>query len=102
MPNVQPRIFSARVMIDAIQRGQRIGDGRGSAYYARAMSSVLDQPLTGRQAWTGTDVRERDYRVVLSDRARHELLDAAATLRRQPVPMLALRADSLDLPACRA
>src|SRR4051794_26321096 len=44
---------------------------------------------------------DSDYRVALSDQARHELLDAAATLRRQPVPLLALRADSLDLPACR-
>ena len=64
--------------------------------------SVLDQPITGRQAWTRANVRERDYRVVLPDTARRELLDAAATLRRQPVPLLALRADSLDLPACRA
>jgi len=65
-------------------------------------SSVLDQPLTGRQAWTRADVRDSDYRVVLSEAARRELLDAAAILRRQPVPMLALRSDSLDLPACRA
>jgi alpha-ketoglutarate-dependent taurine dioxygenase len=64
--------------------------------------TVLDRPITGRQAWTRADVRERDYRVVLSEAARRELLDAAATLRRQPVPLLALRADSLDLPACRA
>src|SRR5580765_7545216 len=64
--------------------------------------SVLDQPITGRQAWARADVREPDYRVVLSDTARRELLDAAATLRRQPVPLLALRADSLDLPACHA
>jgi hypothetical protein len=64
--------------------------------------TVLDQPITGRQAWTRDDVRESDYRVVLSETARGELLDAAATLRRQPVPLLALRADSLDLPACRA
>jgi len=64
--------------------------------------AVLDQPIAGRQAWTRADVRDGDYRVVLSDTARDELLDAAATLRRQPVPLLALRADSLDLPACRA
>ena len=63
---------------------------------------VLDQPISGRQAWTRADVHESDYRVVLSDTARRELLDAAATLRRQPVPLLALRADSLDLAACRA
>lgn len=66
------------------------------------MLPVLDQPLTGRQAWTRNDVRDSDYRVVLPEAARRELLDAAAILRRQPVPMLALRADSLDLPACRA
>ncbi len=65
-------------------------------------SSVLDQPLTGRQAWTRADVRDSDYRVVLSEAARCELLNAATVLRRQPVPMLALRPDSLDLPACRA
>ncbi|MBN9087691.1 MAG: TauD/TfdA family dioxygenase [Reyranella sp.] len=64
--------------------------------------TVLDRPITGCQAWTRADVREHDYRVVLSEAARRELIDAAATLRRQPVPLLALRADSLDLPACRA
>jgi alpha-ketoglutarate-dependent taurine dioxygenase len=64
--------------------------------------TVLDQPIAGRQAWTRATVRESDYRVVLSDAARGELLDAAATLRRQPVPLLALRSDSVDLPACRA
>jgi alpha-ketoglutarate-dependent taurine dioxygenase len=66
------------------------------------MPSVLDQPLTGRQAWIRSDVRDSDYRVVLPEAARRELLDAAAILRRQPVPMLALRADSLDLAACCA
>src|SRR3954471_25020042 len=64
--------------------------------------TVFDQPISGRQAWTRADVRDSDFRVVLSEQARRELLDAAATLRRQPVPLLALRADSLDLPACRA
>jgi len=64
--------------------------------------ALLDQPIAGRQAWTRADVRDSDYRVPLSDTARCELLEAAATLRRQPVPLLALRADSLDLPACRA
>ena len=63
---------------------------------------VLDQPIVGRQAWIRADVRDCDYRVVLPEAARRELLDAAAILRRQPVPMLALRADSVDLPACRA
>ena len=64
--------------------------------------SVLDQPLTGRQAWTRADVRDGDYRITLSETARRELLDATSVLRRQPVPMLALRADSFAMPACRA
>jgi alpha-ketoglutarate-dependent taurine dioxygenase len=64
--------------------------------------SVLDRPIGGRQAWTRSDVADADYRVTLSHTARNELLEAAKTLRRQPVPLLALRPDSLDLPACRA
>src|SRR5438105_1594443 len=63
---------------------------------------VLDRLITGRSAWTRTDVREHDYRVTLSDAAQSELLDAARTLRRQPVPLLALRSDSFEMPACRA
>src|SRR6185312_14273268 len=63
--------------------------------------AILDQPLAGRGAWTRADMRDSDYRIALSEAARGELLDAAATLRRQPVPLLALRADSVDLPACR-
>jgi len=65
-------------------------------------TAVLHQPITGRQAWTRADVRDSDFRVVLTEAARCELLDAAAELRRQPVPMLALRPDSFALPACRA
>jgi hypothetical protein len=63
---------------------------------------VLDRPITGRAAWTRADVREEDYRVVLSDQARRELLRTADAMRRQPVPLLALRPDSFDMPACRA
>src|SRR5260370_8922572 len=63
---------------------------------------VLDRVITGRSAWTCADVRENDYRVTLSDVAQSELLDAARTLRRQPVPLLALRPESFEMPACRA
>jgi alpha-ketoglutarate-dependent taurine dioxygenase len=64
--------------------------------------AIVDRPITGREAWTCRDVSDSDYKVMLSCEARSELLDAAKTLRRQPVPLLALRADSVDLPACRA
>jgi alpha-ketoglutarate-dependent taurine dioxygenase len=65
-------------------------------------SVVLDRVIAGRAAWTRADVRENDYRVTLSDAAQGELLDAARMLRRQPVPLLALRPESFEMPACRA
>jgi len=63
---------------------------------------VFDRPIAGRVAWTRAGVREADYRVVLPEEARAELLAAAKALRRQPVPLLALRPGSFELPACRA
>ena len=65
-------------------------------------ADILDRTIAGRAAWTRANIAAGDYRVTLSDAAHRELLHAAATLRRQPVPLLALRADSFDLPACRA
>ena len=64
--------------------------------------AIVDRPITGREAWTRNDVSDRDYKVALSAKAQSELLNAAQTLRRQPVPTLALRPDSVALPACRA
>jgi TfdA family taurine catabolism dioxygenase TauD len=64
--------------------------------------AIFDRAVTGRAAWTRADVAESDYRVALPEAARRELLEAAQTLRRQPVPLLALRSDSFEMPACRA
>lgn len=64
--------------------------------------AIVDRPITGREAWVRKDVGDSDYKVLLSAEAQRELVDAAKTLRRQPVPLLALRSDSIDLPACRA
>ena len=64
-------------------------------------SAILDQPISGRAAWTRADICEADYTVALDDAARTELLAAVRTLRQQPVPLLALRPDSFDLPHCR-
>ncbi|MBS0525672.1 MAG: TauD/TfdA family dioxygenase [Proteobacteria bacterium] len=62
--------------------------------------AIIDRSITGREAWTRDDIGDDDYRIALSRKAQSELLDAARTLRRQPVPLLALRSDSVDLPAC--
>ena len=64
--------------------------------------AIVDRSIIGREAWTRSDIGDDDYRIALSPEAQNELLEAAKTLRRQPVPLLALRADSVDLPACRA
>ncbi len=61
--------------------------------------AIVDRPITGREAWTRSDISDANYRVVLSPTARAELLDAVKSLRRQPVPLLALRPDSFELPA---
>jgi len=63
---------------------------------------VIDCVLTGREAWRAADLAPADWRVELAPDARAEILAAAATLRRQPVPVLALRPDDFALPACRA
>ena len=68
----------------------------------RDQPAIVDRSITGREAWTRDDIGDGDYRIALSREAQSELLDAAKTLRRQPVPLLALRADSVDLPVCRA
>ena len=65
-------------------------------------SNILDRTISGRAAWTRADIVEDDYRVMLSNAALEELRAAARTLRQQPVPLLALRPDSFDMPACRA
>ncbi len=64
--------------------------------------ALFDRTIAGPVAWTRDDIGEGDYRLVLSAAAEAELLDAVRTLRRQPVPLLALRPDSFALPACRA
>src|SRR5882762_6788768 len=63
---------------------------------------VLDRTIAGRAAWTRGAVRDNDYRVTLSTAARDELLETVRTMRRQPVPLLALRPDSFAMPSCRA
>lgn len=61
----------------------------------------IDHALQGRQAWTRNDLKESDWRVVLSAAALDEIRAVAAILEKQPVPLLALRPDSFHMPQCR-
>ena len=63
---------------------------------------ILDRTISGPAAWTRADIDPGAFRVELNEAARGELLAAARSLRQQPVPLLALRPDSYDMPACRA
>jgi hypothetical protein len=65
-------------------------------------TALHDRPITGPLAWSRCDVHDDDYRVTLPDIAREELLQAARSLRVQPVPLLALRPEENAMPACRA
>lgn len=62
----------------------------------------VDRPIAGMLAWTRENVRDEDFRIVLPAAAREELLQAARSLRVQPVPLLALRPDTDAMPACRS
>lgn len=63
---------------------------------------IIDQVLTGPEAWRAADLTAADWRVTLDDAALDEIRAVAATMRRQPVPILALRPTDFALPACRA
>jgi len=62
---------------------------------------VIDRVLTGREAWRAADLTPADWRVVLEPAALDEIGVVVATLRRQAVPLLALRPDDFTMPACR-
>jgi len=62
---------------------------------------LFDRTIAGPVAWTRDRIGDGNYRVTLSEAALAELLDTVRTLRRQPVPLLALRPDNAALPACR-
>lgn len=64
--------------------------------------AMLRSPKTGIDAWTRADLRDHHWLVRLDQTVRDELLQVAEALRAQPVPLLALRADSFDLPATAA
>jgi hypothetical protein len=76
------------------------------AMLSEVQSPSDTQPITrelmGPEAWKRAELREQDWRVVFDAAAQAEILEVAATLRQQPVPLLALRPDSFDMPACRA
>ncbi len=52
--------------------------------------------------WTGAALRECDYRMALDPQCLAELAEAAAALRKAPLPLLLLSEDMFPLQNCRA
>ena len=64
--------------------------------------STLVHPITGVKAWTRGEATAADWTVTLDPQALDEMCALVDSLRRDPLPILMLDADSLDMPACRA
>ena len=62
-----------------------------------AAPRIFEGQITGPGEWTRADLREEDWLVRLPPEAVEEPRRTVATLRRQPVPLLALRPDSFDM-----
>ena len=64
--------------------------------------AMLDHEVTDRRAWTRDGVSAADWTVPLPEAALVELRGLAASLARQPLPVLVLSPEDFTLPACRA
>ena len=69
--------------------------------HRHAPVAMLDHEITDRRAWTRETVRATDWTVTLGDAAITEILALAATLDRQPLPVLMLSPDQFAIAACR-
>jgi hypothetical protein len=64
--------------------------------------AMLDHEVTDRRAWTRDSVSAAEWTVPLPAAALAELRGLAASLARQPLPVLVLSPEDFTLPACRA
>src|SRR5260221_10594189 len=62
---------------------------------------MLDHIIEGREAWVGADLRRSDWLLALPAECLAELDAVVTTLRRNPLPAIALRPEDFALPACR-
>src|SRR5258708_40199262 len=72
--------------------------------YARGRNwkgAMLDHIIEGREAWVGADLRRSDWLLPLPAECLAELDAVVTTLRRNPLPAIALRPEHFPLPASR-
>ena len=72
------------------------------ATVGKTSPKILREIETRPVAWRNTDLAEDAGVVRVTDACRAELLDAAALLQANPLPIVSLRPDDFDLPVCRA
>lgn len=64
-------------------------------------NTVLDRALDGPIAWTRDSLSADDGMIVLDPDAQAEIREIADILTQNPVPVLALRPEDFEMPACR-
>lgn len=64
--------------------------------------AIIDHDLDGPIAWTRDSLSPADGTIPLTEDCLAEIRAVAAVLRENPLPVLALRPDDFDMPACRA
>lgn len=64
-------------------------------------NTVLDRPLEGPIAWTRDSLSADDGTIGLDADALTEIREIAHILSQNPVPILALRPEDFEMPACR-
>ena len=91
MRTVSPSRYARPMIQDARMNGPETGDA----------FPMLREAHTGPIAWTN-DTLERDAGIVpITDDCREELLAIACLLEANPLPLVVLRPDCFDMPACR-
>jgi alpha-ketoglutarate-dependent taurine dioxygenase len=67
-----------------------------------AESIVTLGPFTGRNAWTGSTLGAKDGTVILSSGCLTEIEETLKLLRANPLPVLRLTPEDVEMPACAA
>ncbi|MDA1098841.1 MAG: TauD/TfdA family dioxygenase [Proteobacteria bacterium] len=62
---------------------------------------ILEHDISGPQAWTGNDLADDAGLIALDQPCRDELLELAALLAANPLPVLSLQPDDFGLENCR-
>jgi alpha-ketoglutarate-dependent taurine dioxygenase len=69
---------------------------------ASGNTGMIDHPIEGASAWRRADIRNEDYRVVLSGACLDEIRRAAEDIRAHPLPAILRSPADFDMTNCHA